>query len=283
MTDPAVLDHEPRGHTAGHARRRVVERDRQTATHHVGVVDPTPEMAAVRHVAVLALHARGREAAGLPFFVGVLERLAVQRVAIGPELVAGAAERRGEIRGRARHPLVRQARARRRAGERAVAPWRTEALVAAHVTRRARDTARVQRRVEGRIIGEGARHERHLLGEGRVAILATESRRRVVQAQLGELARHTWSHRRRVDARAPVGELRGMAGAARLGRERRLERREARGRRSLRAERRAPVAGDERLDGLAARAERPGGAARDEQGPRRPRARSHAHDHRPSP
>ena len=279
MADAAVLDDEPRGHRPRGVRRRLDERDREAAAHHVGVVDAAPEMTAVRHVAVLALHARGREAARLPLRVGVLEQRAVQRVALGAELVAAAAELRGQIGGRARHPAVRQRLARRRGGERAVAPRWTEALVAADVARRARDPARAQRRVEGGVPGERAGHERRLLGERRVAVLAGEGRRRLAYEQLGKLAGHARAHGRRVRARAPVGELRGMTRAARLGGERRLERREAGRRRSLRGQRHAPVARDERLDGLRARAERARGAARDEQSPRWPRARSHGHHH----
>src|ERR671937_1712275 len=104
-------------------------------------------MAAVGHVAVLAVDARRGEAARLPFRVGVLEQLAVERVAVGAELMAAVTELRREIRGRARDATVRQRVARRGAGERAIATRRTEALVTAHVARRARDAARPQRRV----------------------------------------------------------------------------------------------------------------------------------------
>src|SRR5437773_88143 len=55
-----------------------------------------------------------------------------------------------------------------------------------------------------------------------------------------------------MEARPPVGELRGMTGAARLGRERGLERGEAPRRRALGCERLAPVADEELLDRVGA-------------------------------
>src|SRR5207249_7828167 len=55
-----------------------------------------------------------------------------------------------------------------------------------------------------------------------------------------------------MEARPPVGELRGMTGAARLGRERGLERGETRRRRALRCEWLAPVAGEELLNRVGA-------------------------------
>src|SRR5205809_948137 len=51
-----------------------------------------------------------------------------------------------------------------------------------------------------------------------------------------------------MEARPPVGELRGMTGAARLGRERGLERGAAPRRRALECERQAPVPDGELLD-----------------------------------
>src|SRR3990167_5618560 len=80
------------------ARRR---RDRESGAHHVGVVDAAPEVAAVGHVAVLALDALAREAARLPLVVGVLEELAAERQAVGRELVTPLAELRAQERRRA--------------------------------------------------------------------------------------------------------------------------------------------------------------------------------------
>ena len=58
------------GPIAGRARASV---DREPRAHHVGIVNAAPQVAAVGHVAVLALNALAREAAGLPLVVGVLE------------------------------------------------------------------------------------------------------------------------------------------------------------------------------------------------------------------
>src|SRR5207249_947620 len=98
-----------------------LRRDREARAHHLGVVNAAPEVAAVGHVAVLALDALAREAIRLPLVVRVLEELAAEREAVPAELVAAAAELRGEICGRARHAPVRQRLARRGAGERPVA------------------------------------------------------------------------------------------------------------------------------------------------------------------
>ena len=179
--------------------------------------------------------------------------------------MTAATELRGEIGGRARDATVRQRLARRRAGQRAIASRRTEALVVAHVARRAGNAARAQRRVERGIGRQRVGQQRRLLGERRVAVLARERRRRLAHEHLGELAGDARAHRRRVRARSPVRELHRMAGAARLRRQRRFERREARRRQPLRGERHAPVTRDERLDGVHAHAHRGPRAARDEQ------------------
>src|SRR5206468_927797 len=112
-----------------------------------GIVNGAPEVAAMGHVAVLALDALAREPAGLPFRVCVLEQLAVEREAVGRELVAAPAELGGEERRGARHAVVRERLARRGAGERAVAARRTEPLVAAHVTAGAHEPSGPERPV----------------------------------------------------------------------------------------------------------------------------------------
>src|SRR3989442_5032891 len=98
------------------------------------MVDAATQVAAVGHVAVLALDALAREPAGLPFLVRVLEQLAVEREAVGRELVAALAELGGEERRGARHAVVRERLARRTAGERAVAARRARPLMNADVT-----------------------------------------------------------------------------------------------------------------------------------------------------
>src|SRR5438034_139426 len=96
---------------------------------------------------------------------------------------------------------------------------------------------------------------------GHVAVLALDALAREaarlplpVRAleHLDELACDPWPHGSRMEARPPVGELRGMTGAARLGRERGLERGEAPRRRALGCERLAPVADEELLDRVGA-------------------------------
>ena len=95
-------------------------------------------------------------------------------------------------------------------------------------------------------------HEGRLLGERGVAAVARQRCLRLRLQHLDQLARDAGAHRLRVEARLPVGELGGMAGAARLRLERRLDGAEARGRRTLRRERHAPVTGDEPGDVVAA-------------------------------
>src|SRR4030095_12816626 len=104
MAAPRVLDDESRGHRlAGtDAGTRGAGGHRQPAAHHVRVVDAAPEMAAVRHVTILALHALAREATGLPLRVRVLEQLAVERESIARELMTAATERGRQERRRAR-------------------------------------------------------------------------------------------------------------------------------------------------------------------------------------
>src|SRR5439155_16770635 len=88
------------GPIAGRARASV---DREPRAHHVEIVNAAPQVAAVGHVAVLALHALAREAARLPLVVGVLEELAVQREAVGSELVPALADLGAEERRSTRH------------------------------------------------------------------------------------------------------------------------------------------------------------------------------------
>src|SRR5205814_1015762 len=165
---------------------------------------------------------------------GVLATLAAEREAVLAELVAAAAELRGEVRGRARHASVRQGLAGRGAGERAIAARRAEPRVTAHVTGGTRNAARRQRGIERRVRRERRGHARRLLGQRRVAAEAAQRRAWIALEHLDELARDARPHGSRVEARRPVGELRWVAGAARFRRQRRLERREARGRRPLR-------------------------------------------------
>ena len=205
-------------------------------------------------MAVLALNALARETARLPLAIRVLEGLAVQRGPVGAELVTAAAERRRQERGRAGDAAVRKRLARRRARQRAVAAWRTEALMGAHVAACAGQALAMKRSVEGGIGNEATVVEREgrLFGQRRVTAETAERGGGIALEHLDELAGDAGPRRRRVPARAPVRILRGMAGAARLRPERRLDRREAGGRRALRLERRAPVATHELLDTFAA-------------------------------
>src|SRR5438093_7688505 len=157
------------------------------------------------------------------------------------------AELGGEERRGARHAVVRERLARRRAGERAVAAWRTEPLVGADVTAGAHEPSGPERPVvDG--VRAGARafgHARRLLGEWRVTRQAAERRPGIALEHLHELAHEPRPHGSGVKARRPVGELRGMAAAAGLGLERRLERGETRRRWALGHERLAPVTAEE--------------------------------------
>src|SRR6185369_12118328 len=96
---------------------------------------------------------------------------------------------------------------------------------------------------------------------------------------LDELPGNAGSTRGRVQALAPVGELRGMAGPARLRLERSFERRELRGRRALRRQRLSPVSLDEILDEVGAAGRR----GPEEHGRRRrgrgTKAKSHRREH----
>ncbi len=255
--------------------------DGESRPHHVGVVDPAPAVTPIGHVAVLALHARAGEPARLPLVVGALEQLAVQREPVGGELVAAAAELGLEEGGCARDAVVRQRLARDAARERTVAPGRAEALVAPHVTAGARHALAGERVVEMLVgphlvpVGD----ERRLLGERGVTRETRERRLRVALAHLHELARDAGAARGGVHAVAPVGELRGMTGPARLGVERGFQRREPRGRRALRRQRLAPVAPQKFLDRVGAA----GGGGTEQHGRRRrarcTKAKSHQREH----
>src|SRR3989454_9254872 len=181
-------------------------------------MNPAPEVPAVGHVTVLALHARAREAAHLPLSVGVLEGLAIERRAVRAELVAAAAERGGQERRRAGDAAVREGLSRRDARERAVPPWRSEPLMAAHVAAGTGQALTMQRRVEDGIGNEAARvaRQRRLLGERRVTAETSERRTGIALEHLDELSGDAGPRRRRVPARPPIGILRGMARAARF-------------------------------------------------------------------
>ncbi len=94
---------------------------------------------------------------------------------------------------------------------------RTEALMLAHMACRADDALALQACVkDGPVF-------RLLLGEWRVTRQAEPRRFRIGPPKPFQLARHPRSHALHVKRRPPVRELRGMAGAAALGRERGLE------------------------------------------------------------
>src|SRR2546427_96516 len=251
--------------------------DREPRAHHVGIVDAAPQMLPLRHVTVLALDALTGEPARLPFVVGVLEQLAVQREPVGRELVTAAAELGLEEGGRASDPVVRQRLPWDAARERAVTPGRAEALVAPHVAAGARHALGAERAV---VRGVGLQlvalsDQRRLLGERRVTRETAERRPRIALEHLHELTLEARARRRGMRALAPVGELRGVTSPARLGVERGLQRREARGRRALRRQRRTPVSPEKVLDRIGA----DGGGA-EQHGPRRPARRAEAQLHR---
>ena len=244
-------------------------------------MDTAPAVTAVGHVAVLALDALAREPARLPLVIGALEQLAVEREAVGRELMAALAELGPQEGRRAGDPVVGQGLTRSRAGERAVAPGRAEPRVTPHVAARARHALAGQRGVVIRVGLELAPvgDERRLLGERRVADQTLVRGRWVVLPHLDELAGDAGAACGGVHALAPVGELRRMAGPARLRMEGGLQRREPCGGRTLRRQRLAPVASDELLDEVGA-----GGGRGGQQHGRRRRARgtkakSHRREH----
>src|SRR5207253_627023 len=96
------------------------------------------------------------------------------------------------------------------------------------------------------------RHARRLLGQRGMARETGERRPWIALKHLHELSRDPGPHGSGVEARLPVGELRWMTGAARLGLERGLERGEARRRRALGRERAAPVTVEELPDRVGA-------------------------------
>src|SRR5437773_1135724 len=102
---------------------------------------PRPQVAPIRHVAVLALESPPRRGAPAPLRVGIFEGLAVERQAVDAELVAARAELRAQECRRAGDAIVREAVARGAVGRRAAPARRTEMLVAAHVAARADDAA----------------------------------------------------------------------------------------------------------------------------------------------
>ena len=243
----------------GQARRELVawpvptaardELDLNARFHHFPIVNATPDVAAVRHVTVLALLSAARRRARSPFFEGVLEQLAVQREAVRGELVAACAELGAQEGRRPGQAVVREALARSAGRRRAVPPRWTEALMAAHVAARADHALRLQIGVQIRVGDEPliAADQRGLLGEGRVACEAGTRRGGVTRDHLGELPGDAWTHALRVKAGSPVPELDGMTGPARRGGQGALDRREARGRLALGCERAPPVLTDEVL------------------------------------
>src|SRR5688572_3146206 len=108
-------------------------------------------MAAVGHVAVLALLPAPRRRARPPLLERVLEELAVQREAVRGELVAARAEFRAKECGRAREPIVRKCLARSSARQRPIAPRWSEELMPPHMAARADDALGLQLRVEIRV------------------------------------------------------------------------------------------------------------------------------------
>jgi len=206
-------------------------------------MDAPPEVPPIRHVAVLTLRSARCRWARLPFFVRVLQKLAVESEAVVLELMAARAEFGGHEGRGPRGAAMRQARLRRRRMHRPLAARRAEALVLPDMAGGTDDSLAVQGGVEDRaILGL-------LLGQRRVARQAEARRFRIGTPQLRKLSGHTRPHALRVMRRPPVRELGGMAGAAALRGQRRLERSEASEWDTLRRDRSPPVAAQEFLDG----------------------------------
>ena len=155
--------------------------------------------------------------------------------------------------GGARYPMMGQGLARHPALERSVATGRPEALMLAHVARRARNALVGQGRVVIGVLLEGrpgadarpGADEWPLLRERRMTRVASGGRCGIGRPHLHELARDSGATGGGMSAVTPVTVLKGMAGAARLRIERPFERGETRGRPPLRGQGLPPVPGRE--------------------------------------
>jgi hypothetical protein len=117
-------------------------------------MDAAPQMAALGHVTGLARSVLSRVAACPPLFVGVLEQLAVQRIAIGLELVAAAAEGGFLECTFGRESVVRKLAADLAGDLRSTEAWRTEATVLTDVAAGTAQAFILQIRIEVRVLHE---------------------------------------------------------------------------------------------------------------------------------
>ena len=250
VADPRRGDRECRAQevTGAVARPACPQRDVDAPAHHARIVDAAPQVAPIRHVAVLALEPPPRCGAPAPLRVGIFEGLAVERQAVDAELVAARAELRAQECRRAGDAIVREAVARGAVGRRAAPARRTEMLVAAHVAARADDAASLQRWVEVRVGAHdpGAFNELGtLLSDGSVALRARARGGRLPSRHLPELACHAGPHAFRMKRGLPIVELYRVARAASFRLKAALDGRKTRRRRSLGRDDAAPVLLDE--------------------------------------
>src|SRR4029453_15131919 len=189
-------------------------------------MNTAPEVPPVRHVTVLALETPSRRRALLPLFVGVLEGRAVQGEPIAPELMAARAEISAKEGRGPCDAAMRELRAGTAVSRGAIAARRTEVFVAAHVTARANDPARLESGVEVWIGDKSPRlvERGPLLGDGGVAPEARARGCRLPSRHFHELARDAGAHALRMERGLPVPELHGMAGAAGFRLQRALDR-----------------------------------------------------------
>src|SRR5690348_5552737 len=118
-------------------------------------MDSAPEMAAVRHVALLTLESQARGRARPPFREGVLEELTVEGEARGRGLMAAPAELRPEKRRRPRHAVVGQTLSQSRRVRDTISPGRSKALMPSDVAACAHEPLGLQRGVKGRVRSDG--------------------------------------------------------------------------------------------------------------------------------
>ena len=215
---------------------------RHGLSHHFRILNAAPQVAAVRHVAALALYAFLGVRACLPFVKGVLQQFVVEGEGSLGELVARLAEFRPLERRRGCETAVGQNELGGRRGKFRAAR-RPEALVLSNVAARADQPGLLKLGVERlvRAILGALLYVGNLLAERSVAGGADRVGRRVVGLHVEELAIDPGSHAAAVQAGRPVVELLAVAEGTFLGVQRRLNGRKGRRRLALRRHGQAPV------------------------------------------
>ena len=178
--------------------------------HHVGVVDTLPQVAAGRHVAILAAHPVGRVGGRGPLRPGLLQELAFEGLLAGLEVVAGRAETGVLVLVPGHEAVVGGVGDRARLGGPVAGPRADVAGGAGH-----------RFDPQGCHVG-GVRAFRALgvlFGERCVARLALVHQRGLGGVPVHQLPEDARAHRVGVPALLPVGVLADVAAPTRRGRE----------------------------------------------------------------